>query len=70
LARITFLGEQQDITDPEGAVLVASRRRNANVLVRQQPVDDLSGHAHQVTLSAVSYFWVDGNALQPSDYET
>jgi len=31
-ATITFLGEQQDITDPEAAVLVAGRRRIANVL--------------------------------------
>jgi hypothetical protein len=32
LATITFPGEQQDITDPEAAVLDTGRRRNANVL--------------------------------------
>jgi hypothetical protein len=29
LAMITFLGGQQNITDPEAAVVVAGRRRNA-----------------------------------------
>ena len=32
LATITFFGEQQDITDPEAAVLDTGRRRNATVL--------------------------------------
>jgi hypothetical protein len=40
LATITLLGEQQDITDPEPALLLPGRR----------PV----GHAHRVTRRAVS----------------
>ena len=32
LATITFLGAQQDITDPEVEVLVAGRRRNADIV--------------------------------------
>jgi hypothetical protein len=54
LATITFLGEQQDITHPEAAVLVAGQARDRQCSVRQQSVDDLSGNAHQVTRLAVS----------------
>jgi hypothetical protein len=54
LATITFLGEQQDITDPEAAVLVAGQTTERRCSVRRQLVDDLSGHAHQVTRRAVS----------------
>jgi hypothetical protein len=42
LAAITFLGEQQDITDPEATVLVAGQTTERRCSVRQQPVDDLS----------------------------
>jgi hypothetical protein len=54
LATITFLGEQQDITDPEAAVLVAGQTTERQCCVRRQPVDDLSGHAKQATRLAVS----------------
>ncbi len=45
--------------------LLPGRRRNANVLSRQRPVDDLFGHAHQLTLRAVSHFWVERTELLP-----
>jgi hypothetical protein len=54
LATITFLGERPDITDPEAAVLVAGETTERRCSVRQQPVEDLSGHAHQVTRRAAS----------------
>jgi hypothetical protein len=54
LATITLLGEQQDITDPEAAVLVVGQTTERRCSVHHQPVDDLSGHAHQVTLRAMS----------------
>jgi hypothetical protein len=53
-ATITFLGEQQDLTDPEAAVLVAEQTTVRRCSVRQQAVEDLSGHAHQVTRRAAS----------------
>jgi hypothetical protein len=49
LTTITFLGERQDIFDPRAAVPVVghwTERRNS---VCRALVDDLSGHAHQVT---------------------
>jgi len=49
LATITFLGDQQDITNPEAAVLVAGQTTERRCSVRQQPADDLSDHAHRVT---------------------
>jgi hypothetical protein len=54
LVTITFLGERQDITDPEAAVLVAGQTTERQCSVREQPVDDLSDHARQVTRRAVS----------------
>ena len=41
LVTITFLGEQEDITDPEAAVLVAGQTTERQCSVRRQPVDDL-----------------------------
>jgi hypothetical protein len=64
LATITFLGEQQDITDPEAAVLVAGQTTERRCSVRQQPVENLSGHAHQVTRRAASESLVDGSPLR------
>jgi hypothetical protein len=55
LATITFFGEQQDITDPEAAVLDTGQTTERDGSVHQQAVDDLSGHAHQVTRRAVSF---------------
>jgi hypothetical protein len=49
LATMTFLDAQQDITYPEAAVLVAGQTTERRCSVRQQPVEDLSGHDHQVT---------------------
>jgi hypothetical protein len=40
---ITFLGEQQDIIDPEAAILVAGQTRSRQSSVLKQPVDELSG---------------------------
>ena len=40
---ITFLGEQQDIIDPEAAILVAGQTTSRQSSVLKQPVDDLSG---------------------------
>ncbi len=54
LGEITFLAEQQDITDPEAAVLVAGQTTERHCSVRRQPVDDLSAHAHQVARRAIS----------------
>jgi hypothetical protein len=54
LATITFLGEQQDITNPEAAVLFAGQPMEHRGSVHQQPVDDLSGHARLDTRRAVS----------------
>jgi hypothetical protein len=64
LATITFLAEQQDITDPEAAVLVAGQTTERQCSVRRQPVDDLSAHAHQVTRRA------SRQRPTPSGYET
>ena len=44
LATITFLGERSDITGPEPGVLVAEQ-----TMERHQRVDDMSGHARNVT---------------------
>jgi hypothetical protein len=52
--RSRFLGEQRDITDPEAAMLVAGQTTERPCSVRQQPVDDLSGHATWSTRRAVS----------------
>ena len=52
---ITFLGERQDIFDPDAAVPAARQTTERRCCVHQQPVDDLSGHAHQVTRRAVSF---------------
>jgi hypothetical protein len=52
VATITFLGEQQDISDPETAL--PRRTTDRQCSVRQQPVNDLSGDARQVTRWAVS----------------
>ena len=50
MTTITFLGEQQDIIDPEAAVLVAGQTTERRCSVRHPPVDsDLSDHTHQVT---------------------
>ena len=38
MATATFLGEQQDITDPKAAALVAGQTRERPCSVRQQPV--------------------------------
>jgi hypothetical protein len=46
LTTITFLGERQDIFDPEAAVLVAKQTTERRCSVSQQPVDDLPGPAH------------------------
>jgi hypothetical protein len=54
LTTITFLGERQDTFNPDAAVSLPGRRRYADVLSTEQPVDDLSAHAHQVTRRAVS----------------
>lgn len=53
LGTITFLGEQQDVTDPEAAVLVVGQTTERQCSVCQQPVDDLSGRTHHVTGQAV-----------------
>ena len=55
LTTITFLGEQRAISDPEAAVLGTGQTTERECSVRQQAVDDLSGHAHQVTRRAVSF---------------
>ena len=47
LTTITFLGEEQDITDPETAVLVAGQTTERQCSVHGQLVDHLSGHAHK-----------------------
>jgi hypothetical protein len=50
LTTITFLGELQDITDPEAAVPAAGRTTNAQGCpVRQRTVDDQPGLAEQVS---------------------
>ncbi len=49
LTTITFLGEPQDRFDPDAAVPVAGHPTERRSSVRQRPVDDPSGHAHQVT---------------------
>ena len=49
LTTITFLGERLDIFDPDAAVLVAGHTTERRSSVRQRPIDDLSGHAYQVT---------------------
>jgi hypothetical protein len=54
LATITFLGEQQDITYPEAAELVAGQTTEQRCSVRQQPDEDLSGRARHDTRRAVS----------------
>ncbi len=46
MTTITFLGERQDITDPEAAVLVAGQTTERQCSIRHQPVDDPSGHTH------------------------
>ena len=48
LATITFLGQRADIIGPEAAMLVAGPDDGTPVFY-PPPVDDLSGHAHQVT---------------------
>jgi hypothetical protein len=45
LAAVIFLGQQQDTTDPEAAVLVAEQTTARRCSLRQQTVYDLSGHA-------------------------
>ena len=52
LATITFLGERQDIFDPEAAELLPARRRTPDVLSPKQPTDDLPGDARQVGRAA------------------
>ena len=63
---VTFLGDHRVITNPVAAVACCGQTTERRCSIRQQPVDDLSGHAHQVTRRAVSKSWVDGSARTPS----
>jgi len=60
---ITFFGERQDIITLDATVPAAGQTTERQCSVPRQPVDDLSGHAHQATRRAVSLFWVVGGAL-------
>jgi hypothetical protein len=44
LTTITFLGERQDIFDPEGTVLVDEQTTERRCAVREQPESKLSNH--------------------------